>query len=386
MGVSEARGLPIEWSPTKNVVWKIEVPGKGWSSPVLSGGKLYLTTATGDPKEGNVSLRAIALDAATGRTLFDTEVFRPDPSVAARMHQKNSLASPTPIVTSDRLFVHFGHMGTAALDLEGKVLWRQTDLNYPPVHGTGGSPVLVKNVLVFSCDGAADPFVVALDAATGNVQWNTPRRADVKKRFSFSTPLAIEVAGQTQIISPGSGYVGSYDLKNGRELWRVNYGEGYSVVPRPVYAHGILFLSSGFDQAEVYAIKPAGARGDVTDTHVAWRQRRGAPHSPSLMALGDEVYFVSDGGGLSGAEAGTGDAQLAQPLRRRVPASPAPAEGRIYFQSEEGSGFVVKASKTFELLASNDLKERSLASYAVEDGAIYIRTESNLYKAGAESR
>ncbi|MEX2215536.1 MAG: PQQ-binding-like beta-propeller repeat protein [Phycisphaeraceae bacterium] len=379
-GVSAATGLPVAWSATKNVVWKVQVPGRGWSSPVLSNGKLYLTTALGEAKDGNVSLRAMCLDPASGKTLFDTEVFRPEKSSASSMHQKNSLASGTPIVTSDRLYVHFGHMGTAALDLSGKVLWRQSDLKYPPVHGTGGSPVLVDGLLVFSCDGAANPFVVALDAKTGAVRWKTPRQTQAKKKFSFSTPLAIQVGSATQIVSPGSGFVGGYDLKTGRLLWQVNYGEGYSVVPRPVFAHGLLFISSGFDAPEVIAIRPQKAAGDVTDSHVAWRLRKGAPHSASMVVLGDEIYFVSDGGIATCADARSGDVHWSQRLGGNFSASPVAAEGRVYFQNEAGVGFVVKASKTFELLASNDIGEKSLASIAATDGALYIRGESHLFK------
>lgn len=379
-GVSQATGLPVEWSATKNVAWKMEIPGQGWSSPVIADGKLYLTTAKGDAKAGSLSLHALCLDAATGRTLFDVEVFRPDKAAASAMHQKNSPASSTPIVTADRLYVHFGHMGTAALDLTGKVQWRQTDIKYSPVHGNGGSPILVQGLLVFNCDGARDPFIIALDAATGAVRWKTPRNTAVKKTFSFSTPLAISIAGGTQIISPGSGMVGAYDSKDGRELWRVSYGEGYSVVPRPLYAHGLLFVSSSFDSAEVYAIRPEGAAGDATATHVAWRSRKAAPHSASMVVHGDELYFVSDGGVATCADARTGDIHWTQRLGGGFSASPVAAEGRIYFQNEKGVGYVVKASKTYELLATNDLAEPTLASPAVVDGALYIRTKSNLFK------
>ena len=276
-GTSQATKVPVQWSATENIVWKVAVPGRGWSSPVLSNGRLYLTTAIG---EGDaVSLRALSFDAKDGRTLWDAEVFKPDSNATKAMHRKNSLASPTPIVTADRLYVHFGHMGTAALDLDGKVLWRQTALTYSPVHGTGGSPVLVDGILVFSCDGAKDPFVAALDAATGEIRWKTPRQTPARKPFSFATPLAVQVDGATQIISPGSGFVGSYDLKDGHELWRVSYGEGYSVIPRPVFAHDLLFVSSSFDKPILKAIRPAGAKGDSTSSHVAWEWNRGVARS-----------------------------------------------------------------------------------------------------------
>ncbi|MEA3213129.1 MAG: hypothetical protein QOE70_6186 [Chthoniobacter sp.] len=379
-GSSAASNVPVEWSATDHVAWKAPLPGRGWSSPVLSRGRLYLTSAVPDTGSSDITLHALCVDAADGRMLWDTEIFRPDPASVAAMHRKNSPASGTPIVSGDRLYVHFGHMGTAALDLAGKIVWTQTDLKYAPIHGNGGSPILVGDALIFSCDGQADPFVTALDAATGAIRWQTPRHSPAKKQFSFATPLAIEVGGATQVISPGSGFVGAYDPRDGRELWRVSYGEGYSVIPRPVFAHGLLFLSSGFEKPVLYAIKPEGAAGDVTDTHVAWTERKGAPHTPSALVVGDEIYFVSDGGIGTCADARTGAVHWNERLGGDFSASPLAAEGRIYFQNESGVGFVVKAGKTFELLARNELGERTLASYAVADGALFIRSEAHLYK------
>lgn len=379
-GISAATAVPVEWSATKNIAWKTEIPGSGWSSPVLSDGKLYLTTAAG--ANGNISLYAVCVDASTGKPLWNTEIVHPDPDAARQMHSKNTPASPTPIVTDDRVFVHFGHLGTAALDLSGKIVWTQTGLKYPPTHGNGGSPILLNNTLIFSCDGGPNPFVAALDAGTGKVKWETPRNTSAKRHFSFCTPLVIEVDGTTEAIIPGSGFVGSYDPATGHELWRVGYGEGYSVVPRPVFSHGLLFLSSGFDSAITYAIKPQGAIGDVTRTAVAWTNKKAAPHTPSLLVVGDEVYSVSDKGIATCADAMTGSVYWTHRLDGGFSASPVLAEGRIYFQSEEGVGYVIKAGKTFEQLAENDLGERSLASYAVTDHALFIRTQTHLWKVG----
>jgi outer membrane protein assembly factor BamB len=381
-GHSAARDLPSEWNATTNVRWKIPVPGRGWSSPVIAEGRIYLTAAVTAEGSTEVTLRALCFDAADGRTLWDTEVFRPDPASATKMHRKNSAASPSPIVTSDRLFVHFGHMGTAALDLAGKIVWKQEELKYPPVHGTGGSPILANGALVFSCDGQSEPFVVALDATTGAIRWKTPRNSPAKKQFSFSTPLAIQLDGATQIISPGSGLVGSYDLKDGRERWRVAYGEGYSVVPRPVYAHDLLFLSSSFDKPIFHAIKPTGASGDATATNIAWTIPKGAPHTASAVVVGDEVYFVSDAGIATCADAKDGTVHWTERLGGNFSASPIVAGDRIYFQNEEGIGYVVKAGKTCQLLATNDLGERTLASPAAIDGALILRSEAHLWRIG----
>jgi outer membrane protein assembly factor BamB len=298
------------------------------------------------------------------------------------MHRKNSLASPTPIVTADRLYAHFGHMGTAALDLEGKVIWRQTSLSYSPVHGAGGSPILIDGTLVFSCDGATDPFVAALDAGTGEMRWKTPRQTTAQKPFSFSTPLAITVDGKKQVISPGSGFVGSYDPKDGRELWRVTYGEGYSVIPRPVFAHDLLFVSSSFDKPVLKAIRPAGATGDATATNVAWEWGKGVPHTASMLVVGDELYFVSDAGIASCADTRTGKIHWTERLGGNFSASPVVAGGRIYFFNESGVAYVVNAGKRYELLATNSLGEPTLASPVPVDGVLFVRSEAHLWRIG----
>jgi outer membrane protein assembly factor BamB len=380
-GTSAATGVPVGWNTSENVAWKTRIPGEGWSSPVLSNGRIYLTTATGkaDSDDG-VSLRAICVDAATGRTIWNVEVFRPTATDARQIHMKNSLASATPLIDGDRLYVHFGHMGTAALDLDGNIIWRQQDLHYRPVHGNGGSPVLVDGLLIFSCDAVSDPFVAALDSATGNVRWRTPRNSQAQNKFSFATPTAIEVDGRTLVISPGSGFVGAYDPSDGREVWRVTYGNGYSVVPRPVFARGLIFVSSGFMKPRLLAIDPQGAVGDATDDHIVWSLERGAPLTPSPLVVGDELYLIADKGIATCLDARTGDVHWTKRLGGNFSASPVSAEGRIYLQNEDGTTYVIRADKSYELLATNDLDERALASPAVTDGAIILRTQSHLWR------
>jgi outer membrane protein assembly factor BamB len=370
----------VSWSATENVAWKQPVPGSGWSSPVLADGRLYLTTAVDDG--GIRSLRALCFDAREGTVRWNVEVFRREIGAAPGIHRKNGHASPTPIVRDGRLYVHFGHDGSAALALDGSVIWRQEALRYEPIHGNGGSPALVGDRLIFSGDGGSDPFVAALSAKSGEVLWRVKRETPAKKKFSFSTPLAIEAGGKTQVISPGSGAVCAYDPADGRELWRVLYGEGYSVVPRPVFGHGLLFLASGYDRPVAYAIRAEGAAGDATESRVAWTISKGAPNTPSLLLVGDEVYFVSDSGIASCADARTGTVHWSERLGGDFSASPVFADGRIYFQNEAGLGVVVKPGKTFEVLAKNDLGERTLASYAVDDGTLFIRSAEHLFRIG----
>lgn len=382
-GISDAKSVPVHWSGVSNVVWKVSVPGRGWSSPILVGDRLYLTSAVPDAA-GGLSLRAYCLGAADGKTFWDREVFHPEGGGLAGIHGKNSQASPTPLYRDGRIYVHFGHLGTAALDREGQVLWRQRDIQYTPVHGNGGSPALVGDTLIFSVDAAKDPKVMGLNAGDGTVRWQTPRNTPAKKTFSFCTPLAIQLEGKTQVVLPGSGFVAGYAPDDGKELWRVRYGEGYSVVPRPVYAQGLLFIGTGYDRASLLAIRPAGASGDATDTAIAWQTAKSAPNTPSAICVGEEVYFVSDGGVATCADARTGQVHWNERLGGDFSASPVLADGRLYFQNETGTGFVLKPGRTFEVLAKNELGDRTLASYAVTDGALFIRGAETLYRIGVQ--
>ena len=377
-GHSLAKNLPLSWDATKNVAWKTELPGKGWSSPALHKGRLYLTAA--EDAGGNLSLRVLCHDAATGKQLWTTEAIATPP---VKHHAKNSQASPTPLADGDRLYVHFGHYGTACLELAGKLVWKNTELKYAPVHGNGGSPILVGNALIFSADGGTDPSVIALDKASGQVLWKVKRETSAKKNFSFSTPTLITVNGQSQLITPGSGVVCALDPKTGVELWRCRYGEGYSVIPKPVFGHGMIFVSSGYDKPVLFAIRADG-KGDVTDTHIAWKLEKGAPHTPSPLLVGNELYLVSDAGIASCLDAKTGAVHWSERVAGNYSASPLLADGKIYLQNETGTGVVLKPGKTFEKLSENPLGEKTLASYAVTDGALFIRSEQHLFRIGGK--
>jgi outer membrane protein assembly factor BamB len=380
-GHATAKNLPTEWNTTSNVAWKQAVPGKGWSSPVIQDGRIYLTAAVPEEGGSNLALSVFCLNEKDGGIVWKSDVFTEDTAASAKIHAKNTHASPTPVIEGKRIYVHFGHQGTACLDLDGKVVWRNSSLGYTPVHGNGGSPIIVDNKLIFSGDAAKDPFIVALDKETGSVIWNLKRETEAKRKFTFSTPLLITVNGQRQLISQASGAVIAYDPQDGREIWRVRYGEGYSVVPRPVFGHGLLFIATGFDKPTVMAIRPDG-KGDVTDTHVAWTLTKGAPLTPSPLLVGEELYLVADVGVASCLDAKTGTVHWSERVGGNYSASPLYADGKIYLQSEQGNGVVLKPGKTFQTVSTNVLGERTLASYAVDDNALFIRTESSLYRIG----
>lgn len=366
---------PTEWSETKNVSWKTSVPGLGWSSPVVSGGKVFLTTAVSQGE--GLSLRAMAFDAKSGKLVWDREVRSLDKAPA--IHAKNSHASPTPIVRNDEVFVHFGAQGMARLSAtDGEIQWTCFELDYPPLHGNGGSPVLHDDKLVIVCDGSKDPFLAAIDALTGKVAWKTRRGVKARMTHSFVTPTVAIVNGKAQVMAPGPDHFAAYDLSNGAELWRV-LTPGWSVVPQPAIGHGMIFYNPHYDHPELMAVK-LGGTGDVTSSHVAWRIKRGAPSTPSPLLVGDELYFVSDKGIASCVDAKTGDRHWMERLEGNYSASPVFANGRVLFLNETGVATWVKASKTFERLEKNELPGRTMATPAFLDGAMYLRTDTTLYK------
>ena len=368
-GISEERGLPLTWSETKNVRWKAPIPGRGWSSPVIQGDRIWLTTATEEGK----SLRAIAIDLNTGAILQNVEVLHL--KSAKLTNSKNSFASPTPVVEGDRVYLHFGAFGTACITQSGEIVWK-TRLEYDNgQHGTGGSPVLYDDLLILSCDGNDVQFVVALDKATGKVRWKKMREG----YQAYTTPLVVSLPAGDQVISPGAFRAIAYEPRTGKEIWQVKYGEGFSNVPRPVYGNGLVFICTGFQQASLLAVRPDG-RGDVTKSKIEWRLDRGVPLTPSPLLVGDELYMVSDNGIATCVDAKTGQELWRARLGGNYSASPIYADGKIYFLSEEGESIVIAPGRELKHLATNQLDGPTLASIAVSSGSLFIRSATHLYR------
>jgi outer membrane protein assembly factor BamB len=380
-GHSTERGVPFEWSETRNVLWKTRVPGSGWSSPVVAGGRVWVTSASevvgGSNRAIDASLRTLAFDVETGRQVVNTEVFRV--RSAGIINPKNSRASPTPIVDGDRVYVHFGADGTAALTTAGDIVWT-AQFPYDSMHGNGGSPVLYDDLLIVSCDGADMAFVVALDKQTGKVRWKTSRRRPWDQ--AYSTPLVIRVGDRDELVSVGAYRAASYDPRSGKEIWRVSYPEGFSNVPRPVYGHGLVYIATGFNEPSLVAVRVDGT-GDVTKTHVVWTLRRGAPLTPSPLLVGDELYIVNDTGIASCLDAKAGTTHWQERLGGNYSASPIFADQRIYFLSEEGVATVITPGTRFRKLGTNELDGATLASMAVSGASIFIRTGTDLYRISA---
>jgi len=368
-GVSEERNLPLTWSENKNVRWKVPIPGRGWSSPVIQGDRIWLTTATDEGK----SLRAIAIDRNTGAILQNVEVFHL--KSAKLTNSKNSFASPTPVIDGDRVYLHFGAYGTACITQSGEIVWK-TRLEYDNgQHGTGGSPIIYEDLLILSCDGNDVQFVVALDKATGKVRWKKMREG----YQAYTTPLVVSLPEGDQVISPGALRAIAYEPRTGKEIWQVRYGEGFSNVPRPVYGLGLVFICTGFQQASLLAIKPDG-RGDITKSKVVWRLDRGVPLTPSPLLVGDELYMVTDNGIATCVDAKTGEELWRARLGGNHSASPIYADGKIYFLSEEGESVVIAPGRQLKHLATNQLEGPTLASMAISDSSLFVRTATHLYR------
>jgi len=318
----------------------------------------------------------------TGRILHDDEAFHTQRSLP--VNARNSHASPTPVLDGERVYVHFGGYGTACLDAAtAKVLWR--DAEHPCDHseGPGSSPVLYDNLLIFHCDGIDVQYVVALDKLTGRVEWKTDQSGKMsdapQERKAFCTPLVVRVAGRDVLVSPGAFHVWAYDPRTGKELWRVRTAPYFSTVPRPVFGHGLVYLSPGYFRPNFLAIRPDGM-GDVTETHVAWKYPKRVPTNPSPLLVGEELYLCADNGFATCLDAWTGKEVWVQRLAGNFWSSPLYVDGRICIGSEEGKVYVLQPGRQYKLLAANEVKGRVMASPAVVDGALFLRTDQALYR------
>lgn len=373
-GHSDEKNLPVNWSETENVAWKTTIPGLGWSSPSIVGNRVWITTAIDDGK----SLKLMGLDRDNGRIITDVEVFTKDNP--GKIHSKNSHASPSPTIEGDRIYLHFGRHGTACYTTSGEEVWK-TQLEYEHRHGPAGSPVLFRDLVILNCDGTDTQFVVALNKHTGKEVWKKLRSEDKDDpgRMAYSTPILITHDGQPQLISSGGEWTIAYDPATGNELWRFRYPKGYSNVPRPVTGFGMTFVSSGYDNPVLYGLK-LGGKGDITDTHVAWKLAKGAPRNASPILVGDELYIVSDNGITTCLDAKSGEQHWQKRISGDYSASPLYADGRLYLLNEIGKTTVLAPGKEYNVLAENELPGRTLASISAAHGALFLRTDTMLYR------
>ena len=379
-GHSNEKNVPLEWSDEKNVKWKMAVPGKGFSSPVIFNKQIWMTSAENEGK----SLHAICLDKTSGKLIHNIKVITTDNP--GPLHRLNGYASPTPAIDKEHVFVHFGPRGTACLNKKGEVIWKNTNLDYNVIQGGASSPILHNDVLFLTCDGIDFQFLVALEKQTGKVIWKQDRghlEAAAQKRaiakMSYSTPLIQSVGGTNQLVCSGADHVASYNINDGKEIWWMPYN-GFSIVGRPSYGNSLFYVVGSIRQDHfcIYAIQPG--KGQLKNKQIKWKYSKGVPHVSSPILVDTEIYFVHDGGVASCLNAITGELIWNERLGGNYDASPIEIQNRLYFLNREGKTTVLSAGKKFDKLATNQLKGTFKASPAVADEALFLRSDTHLFR------
>jgi outer membrane protein assembly factor BamB len=386
-GHSGAEGIPLQWSEKQNIKWKVAVPGEGWSSPVVSGGRIWLTCSE---KKGK-SLRVVCFDKKTGQLLHNVEVLTP--KEPGPHHPQNGFASPTPVLDGSHAYAHVGPRGTVCLNTAGDIVWKNTEFEYEAFQGAASSPVLHNDLLILTCDGTDHQFLVALNKRTGKTVWKQPRahleraaarfepnsiRARISK-MAYSTPLIQSVDGTPQLVSTGADHVAAYDLKTGREIWWMPY-VGFSQVGRPSYGNGLFYVvgSVAQDNFCVFAVSPGKSK--LKADQMVWQRSKGIAHVPSPLLVGQELFVVDNGGVVTCLDALNGEEHWRERLGGNHDASPIEVRGRIYYLNRDGKTTVFAAGRSYKKLATNQLDGTFKASPAVSDRALYLRSGTHLYR------
>jgi outer membrane protein assembly factor BamB len=372
--------LPETFSDTENVKWKTAIHGKGWSSPVVWGNQVWLTTAKPDGTE----LFVVCVDLASGKILHDIKLF--DIEKPQFCHDFNSYASPTPILEEGRVWVTFGSPGTACLDTKtGKVLWSRPDFVCNHHRGAGSSPVIVGDLFIQAYDGFDAQFVVALDKNTGKTVWRKDRSIeygteDGDRKKAYSTAAVLEIGGKMQVVSPSAGGTISYDALTGDELWSVKHG-GMNAAARPLFGQGHLYITTGDGgKFKLFTVRPDG-KGNVTDTHIDWSfNKQGVPTRCGPLLIDDSLYMMNEAGILTVLDGKTGEQVWQKRLGGNYSSSPVLADGKMYFFSQDGACPVIVPGSEFKQVGDNKLPDGCMASPAVVGKALIVRTKTNLYR------
>ena len=378
-GHSEAAGLPVHWSESQNIKWKTAIHDRGWSSPVVWGAQIWLTTAT----ENGHDMFVLCLDRESGKVLHDLKLLHND-SPEPLGTDVNSYASPTPAIEAGRVYIHFGSYGTFCLDTaNAQTLWARRDLPCRHFRGPGSSPVLFRDFLILTMDGFDVEYLCALDKKTGKTVWKTDRsypwgELDGDIRKAYTTPIIVETTDGLQLLSSGAKAAYSYDPVTGKEIWRVRY-DGFSNASMAVAGHGLAFINTGFGKADLLAVK-LSSKGEVAAPDIVWKCTQGVPLKPSPLLVGDLIFMASDSGVATTIEARTGKQLWQKRVGSKFTASPILAEGRIYAFDEDGKAFVLKPGPEYEELAVNQLGSGLMASPAAVGKALFVRTKTHLYR------
>ena len=382
-GISMEKNLPVVWSATEHVAWKTNIPGKGWSSPIVFEDRVFLTTAT----EEGVSCRVLCVDRVQGGVLWNTEVHRQKPG---KMRRQNSYATPTPVTDGKHVYAVFYDGTVVAVNFSGKRVWKNSDIPFHSLHGLGASPVLGSGQVIMPFDGSSpeketlgwkEPWdkavILSLDAQKGTVRWKGKRG---KSRVGHVTPILVNDG--TQLVSAGGDRVQGFDVDNGKRIWSI-YSQGEGVTPSPVVGDGKIFTSSGFEAPTIRAIR-LGGKGDVTETHIAWEQKKGVPALASPLYVAPYLYTITRDNILHCIDASTGDVVWIERLKGVHSASPVFADGRIYILSEDGVTLVLKPGSKYEQIGHNDIAATCQASMAISQGQFFIRSDGHLWCIGGE--
>ena len=376
-GTFQSESLPTHWSETENIAWKVPIEGKAWSSPVIWNEQVWMTNATPD----GTRLSVLCLDLKSGKVLLDKVIF--DVEEPQFCIERNSYASSTPVIQGNKIFLHFGTHGTACLNTTThEILWSRQDLECDHFRGPASSPILWKDLIILTFDGADVQYLTALNTETGKTAWKTDRNfnygtdnGDAKK--AYSTPHVSKIGDRMELISPSAGAAAGYDPETGKEYWRVSSG-GMNAATRPVVKDGFAYLGTADGGYKFFAVK-LGGTGDVTESHVAWKVAKGAPRYSSPIWVDGRIYFGNEKGILTCLDAKTGKGIWQERVGGLFMPSPIFSDGKIYFFSEEGQCFVLKPGTEFELLASNKIDGEIMASPAITRNAILLRTKDALY-------
>ena len=376
---ASSSNLPLRWGEDQHVTWKTELPGRGWSTPAVEGGRVWCTTA--DPKGHHLSV--LCVDLGTGEVLLERELF--EVKKPQERNALNSYASPSPVIDAGRVYVWFGNDGLVCLDTSSfEELWRRTDINCEHLMGAGSSPFLHGDHLYLNVDGADVQFVTALRKGTGETTWKVQRDTKLMAsvvpdlRKAYSTPIVAVVDGEEQLISTGAQMTLAYELDTGKEIWRVKHG-GFSMSSRPVLARDLVLLNTGFNTPQLWAVR-LGGKGDITESHRVWRLAKGMPTMPSPVVVEDLLYTVSDGGVASAVDLDNGEQVWRKRLGNDFSASPVYAAGRVYFCDREGKTTVIAPGREYKELAVNELESGCMASPVVLGDTLLLRTKTHLYR------
>ncbi len=378
---STETNLPLNWSMTENIAWQTPIPGSGWSSPIVYEERIFLTSADEEGK----SCRVICVNRLDGSITWNKEVHR---QLTSKMREQNSYATPTPVTDGRHVYAVFFDGTAVALDFSGNLVWKNSDFKFYSLHGLGASPILAQGKMIMPFDGSSreeekvgwktpwqEAAILAWDTATGKVVW-TGRRGD--SRVGHVTPILVDDANL--LVSAGGDRVQGFDVRTGQQIWSV-YSQGEGVTPSPAIGDGMIFTSSGFEEPTIRAIR-LGGKGDITNSHIAWEQKKGVPVLASPLLVSPYLYTISRDNILFCMEETTGQIVWQERLSGVHSASPVFADGRIYVLSEEGVTLVLRPGNKYDEIARNTVDGVCKASMVVSQGNFYIRSSSNLYCIG----